>query len=77
MLAVADSADAAPTSQATAVFGELRTALESLLSVWRNAKEQDLPALNKQLKEAGLPGVEANNPRAQDPSTETDGDDQP
>jgi photosystem II stability/assembly factor-like uncharacterized protein len=77
MLAVADSADAAPTSQATAVFGELRTALESLLSVWKNAKEQDLPALNKQLKEAGLPEVEANKPRAQGPSAETDGDDQP
>jgi photosystem II stability/assembly factor-like uncharacterized protein len=77
VLAVADSADAAPTSQATAVFGELRTALDSLLSVWKNAKEQDLPALNKQLKEAGLPEVEANKPRAQDPSTETDGDDQP
>jgi photosystem II stability/assembly factor-like uncharacterized protein len=77
MLAVADSADAAPTSQATAVFGELRTALESLLSVWKNAKEQDLPALNKQLKEAGLPKVEANKPRAQGPTEETDGDDQP
>ena len=77
MLAVADSADAAPTSQATAVFGELRTALESLLSVWKNAKEQDLPALNKQLKEAGLPEVEANKPRAQGPRAEADGDDQP
>lgn len=77
MLAVADSADAAPTSQATAVFGELRAALESLLAVWKNAKEQDLPALNKQLKEAGLPEVEANKPRAQGPSAETDGDDQP
>lgn len=77
MLAVADSADAAPTSQATAVFGELRTALESLLSVWKNAKEQDLPALNKQLKEAGLPEVGANKPRAQGPPAETDGDDQP
>jgi photosystem II stability/assembly factor-like uncharacterized protein len=77
VLAVADSADAAPTSQATAVFAELRTALESLLSVWKNAKEQDIPALNKQLKEAGLSEVEANKPRAQGPSAETDGDDQP
>lgn len=77
MLAIADSADAAPTSQATAVFGELRAALESLLAVWKNAKEQDLPALNKQLKEAGLPEVEANKPRVQGPSAETDGDDQP
>lgn len=76
-LAVADSADAAPTSQATAVFGELRTALESLLSLWKNAKEQDIPALNKQLKKAGLSEVEANKPPAQGPSTETDGDDEP
>ncbi|HEX8764741.1 MAG TPA: hypothetical protein VF740_06245, partial [Candidatus Acidoferrum sp.] len=76
-LAVAGSADAAPTSQATAAFGELRTALESLLSVWKNAKEQDLPALNKQLKEAGLPEVEANKTQPQGPSNEPDGDDQP
>ncbi|HEX8881236.1 MAG TPA: hypothetical protein VF749_14450 [Candidatus Acidoferrum sp.] len=77
MLAIADSADAAPTSPATAAFAELRTALGSLLSVWKNAKDQDIPALNKQLKEAGLSEVEANQPRAQDPSTETEGDDQP
>jgi len=76
-LAVAGSADAAPTSQAMAVFGELRTALESLLSLWKNAKEQDIPALNKQLKKAGLSEVEANKPPAQGPSTETDGDDEP
>jgi photosystem II stability/assembly factor-like uncharacterized protein len=77
MLAVADSADAAPTTQATAVFGELRTALESLLARWKNAKEQDIPGLNKQLKEAGLSEVEANKPPAPSPSTDTDGDDEP
>ena len=77
MLAVADSADAAPTTQATAGFGELRTALESLLARWKNAKAQDIPALNKQLKEAGLSEVETNKPPPQSPSTDTDGDDEP
>ena len=77
MLAVADSADAAPTTQATAVFGELRTALESLLARWKNAKAQDIPALNKQLKEAGLSEVETNKPPPQSPASDTDGDDEP
>ena len=77
MLAVADSADAAPTTQAAAVFDELRAALESLLSGWKNVKEQDIPALNAELKKARLPEVEANKPPAQSPSADTDGDDEP
>lgn len=77
LLGVADSADAAPTTQATAVFGELIEALESLLSRWKDAKEQDIPALNKQLKKAGLSAVEATRPPAQNPTGDTEGDDEP
>ncbi len=39
LLAVADSADAAPTSQATAVYGELQAALKTLLARWGELKK--------------------------------------
>ncbi|HYL84263.1 MAG TPA: glycoside hydrolase [Candidatus Angelobacter sp.] len=77
ILGVADSADAAPTTQATAVFQELRGALVSLQSRWNKMKTQDIPALNKELKKAGLAEVEANKPLAEGPSSNPDGDDEP
>ena len=77
MLSVADSADAAPTTQATAVFGELRTALGSLLSRWKEAKELDIPALNKELKKARLSEVDATKPPADNPLADSEGGDQP
>jgi len=77
ILAVADSADAAPTTQASAVFAELTTALESLRSGWKDAKEQDIPALNKQLKSAGLSEVETGKPPSESPSANPDADDRP
>jgi len=77
MLGVADSADAAPTTQATSVFGELRTALEALLSRWKNVKEEDIPVLNQELKKAKLSEVEANKAPSESPSADTDGDNRP
>jgi len=77
MLAVADSADAAPTTQATTASAELRTALESLLAGWKNAKEQVIPTLNKQLKGAGLSEVETSKPPSERPSADPDADDRP
>ena len=77
MLAVADSADTAPTTQAAAVFAELRTALEFLLSGWKNAKEQDIPGLNKQLKSAGLAEVDAGKPPSESSLANPDADDRP
>ena len=77
LLAVADSADAAPTTQAAAVFAELRTALEFLLAGWNNAKEQDIPTLNKQLKSAGLAEVDTSKPPSESPSANPDADDRP
>jgi hypothetical protein len=43
LLAVADSADAAPTSQARAVYDELQAALKTLLTQWEQLKKDDLP----------------------------------
>jgi len=77
ILAVADSADAAPTTQATAVFKELEEALEKLLARWAKIRQQDIPALNGELKKAGHATVDPNKALEAAPSTDADGDDEP
>jgi photosystem II stability/assembly factor-like uncharacterized protein len=46
LLGVADSADAAPTTQAAALYMELQEALKSLLARWDELKSRSVPALN-------------------------------
>jgi hypothetical protein len=77
ILAFADTADAAPTTQATAVYKELRAALESLQSHWRKLKEEDVPALNRELKKARFLEVDPTRPLSKSPSANPDGDDEP
>jgi photosystem II stability/assembly factor-like uncharacterized protein len=77
ILAIADSADAAPTTQATSVYRELRTALESFQSHWRKLKEEDVPALNRELKKARLPELDSTKPPSESPSANPDGGDEP
>ncbi len=77
ILGVADSADAAPTTQATAVYKELEAALEQLASRWSKMREQDIAALNVELKKAGLALVDPNKPSEAQPSSEPEGDDLP
>jgi photosystem II stability/assembly factor-like uncharacterized protein len=57
LLAIVQSADAAPTSQAMATLGELEKALEEQLTAWQQMQAQDIPALNKALKQAKLPTI--------------------
>jgi len=57
-----DTADAAPTTQQVAMFGELDKALEEQLSAWAELKAKDIPALNKQLKKAGQPPIDLQKP---------------
>ena len=77
ILAVADSADAAPTTQATAVYKELEEALEKLVSRWTKIRQQDIVALNAELKKAGLAAVDPNKSPDAAPSADVDGDDEP
>jgi hypothetical protein len=77
VLAVADSADAAPTTQATAVFKELEESLEKLVARWTKIRQQDIPALNAELKKARLAPVDPNRTPDATPSADTDGDDEP
>ncbi len=53
-----DTADAAPTTQQIAMFGELNKALEEQLSAWAQLKSKDVPELNEQLKKAGKPAID-------------------
>src|SRR6266699_2800196 len=75
-LAVADSADAAPTTQATAVYKELEEALEKLVARWTKIRQQVIPALNGELKRAGQVPVDPNKQPDGAPSAEADGDDE-
>jgi hypothetical protein len=77
ILAVADSADAAPTTQATAVFKELNEALAKLDTRWKKIREQDIAALNADLKKAGLAPVDPDKAPDAAPSADADGDDEP
>jgi len=77
ILVVADSADAAPTTQATAVFKELEEALAKLVDRWTKIRQQDVPALNAELKKAGLAAIDPNKSPDAAPAADADGDDEP
>jgi photosystem II stability/assembly factor-like uncharacterized protein len=77
ILSVADSADAAPTTQATAVYKELEEALEKLVASWVKIRQQDISALNVELKKVGLAAVDPNKSPDATSSVDADGDDEP
>src|SRR5262249_22365280 len=77
LLAAADSADTAPTTQATALFKDLEEALQSLKDRWDKIRQQDLPALNSDLKKAGFDPVDLNKSSATAPVSEAEGDNEP
>jgi hypothetical protein len=77
ILAVADSSDASPTTQATAAYKELEEALEKLVARWTKIRQQDIAALNVELKKAGLAPVDPNKAPDAAPSADGDGDDEP
>jgi photosystem II stability/assembly factor-like uncharacterized protein len=62
LVSALDTADAAPTTQQTAMFAELEKALEEQLSAWAQLKSKDIPELNEQLKKAGLPQIDLQKP---------------
>jgi photosystem II stability/assembly factor-like uncharacterized protein len=58
LLSIVDSADAAPTTQAVAMFAEVQRVLEEQIGRWTEIENTDLPALNKDLKQAGIPAID-------------------
>jgi photosystem II stability/assembly factor-like uncharacterized protein len=77
ILATADSADAAPTTQATAVYQELDDASTALRKRWNALNETALLDLNQSLKQANLPTIDPQKPLADKPTDDSDGDDEP
>jgi len=64
LLSALDTADAAPTTQQVAMFGELDKVLAEQLSAWDQLKSKDIPALDEQLKKTGLPPIDVQKPVA-------------
>jgi len=76
LLNVVDSADAAPTTQASAVYLELEDALGNVLAQWKKMRDSDLPSVNALLKKAHFEGLNPNEPAAA-PAQDSDQDDEP
>ena len=55
LLSALDSADAAPTTQQSAMFVELDKAVTEQLSTWEQMKSKEVSALDATLKQSGLP----------------------
>ena len=77
ILATADSADAAPTTQANAAFHELQEDDAALAKQWNSTRDTEIPELNRSLKETGLPEIDPRKPLAEKPGGVADGDDEP
>jgi photosystem II stability/assembly factor-like uncharacterized protein len=77
ILSVADSADAAPTTQADAAFRELEESESSLRKQWSILREQEILDLNAELKKVGLPAIDPKKPLTEEPAEAADGDDEP
>ena len=76
ILAIADSADAAPTTQTESVARELEAALGELSARWKNSKSSDLAALNQALEKENAGKIDPER-RGALPEEDEDGDDEP
>jgi hypothetical protein len=74
---VVDSADAAPTTQASAVYVELEEAVGKLLAQWKKVREAELPSINAQLKKVHMEELDPSRQSAAAPAGDSDQDDEP
>ncbi len=70
-----DTADAGPTTQQAAMFGELDKALQEQLAAWAQLKSKDITALNEELKKRGLPPIDLQKPAAGGTDAQTNSQD--
>jgi hypothetical protein len=77
ILAVADSADAAPTTQAEAAYRELEDSSTALRKRWSALREREILDLNAQLRKAGLSAIDPKKPSPEKPAGASEGDDEP
>ena len=74
LVSVLDGADAAPTTQQVAMFGELEEALKEKSSAWGKLMAKDIPELNDKLKKAGQPLIDSQKPVPADAAQTTSQD---
>jgi len=77
LLGIADSADAAPTTQARKVYSELTKELDLLLKRWDDLKQNSVPKLSSDLQKAGLVAIDSAKPLDREMSEAGGGDDEP
>jgi photosystem II stability/assembly factor-like uncharacterized protein len=77
VLAVADSADARPTTQAQSVYREEVEALQKLQVQWSAIRTQDIAQLNVELQKTSLSPVNPDLKGASQRSAPSEGDDEP
>jgi hypothetical protein len=77
LLGIADSADAAPTTQASNVYNELSSDLNTLLKRWNDLKQNSVPKLSTELQKAGLVAIDSTKPLGQELGEVDGGDDEP
>jgi hypothetical protein len=74
VLGALDSADAAPTTQQSAMFVEVEKALSEQLNTWGQLKSKDVTDVNAKLKQAGLPAIDLQKPTPPDSAQTTSQD---
>jgi len=77
ILAVADSADLTPTTQAETAFHDFEESETALRKKWSALRERDIPDVNVALKKAGLPGIDPKKALSREPDDASDSDDEP
>jgi len=77
VLAIADAADAAPTTQTEAVAAELKGALKETSARWTEIKKTDIAALNQALEREKTGKIDLQRKAGEPPSDDVDGDDEP
>jgi photosystem II stability/assembly factor-like uncharacterized protein len=77
LLSIADSADAAPTTQASKVYAELTEELNSVMKRWNDMKQNAVPKLNSELQKAGLMAIDSRKPLDHVMVEASGGDDEP
>jgi len=77
LLGIADSADAAPTTQASKVYAELTEELNSLTKRWNDLKKDAVPKLNSELQKVGLVALDITKPLDHDMSEAGGGEGEP
>jgi len=77
LLGIADSADAAPTTQAGKVYSALTKELDLLLKRWDDLKQNSIPKLASELQKVGLVAIDSAKPLDHEMSEAGGGDDEP